>query len=67
MFPTRYFSDRMFAACYWAKHGSIGLAPTSEGLEFTLPENRMHFSLSESRMHFTLPRNRMHYMIKRED
>lgn len=31
------------------------VVPTKPGLEFTLPESRMHFAMPESRMHFGGP------------
>lgn len=43
------------------------VAPTQPGLEFTLPENRMHFDFPENRMHFECPENRMHFDIPEED
>ena len=37
--------------------------PTKPGLEFTLPESRMHFTLPKGEMHFTLPDGNMHFTI----
>lgn len=41
--------------------------PSVPGLEFTLPENRMHFVLPDNLPHATLPENRMHFVIPEED
>lgn len=45
--------------------GSV--VPSVPGLEFTLPDNRMHFDFPENLTHFTLPDNRMHFDIPEED
>jgi len=42
-------------------------APTTVGVEFTLPHNRMHFTLPKNKCHFTLPKNRCHFDIPREE
>ena len=31
------------------------VAPSVEGLEYTLPANRMHYSLPVNRLHYTMP------------
>ncbi len=41
--------------------------PTMPGLEFTLPEVRMHFTIPDGKTHFTLPESRMHFTIPEED
>ena len=43
------------------------LVPTQPGLEFTMPENRMHFDFPENLSQFTMPANRMHFDIPEED
>ena len=44
-----------------------GLSGLVTGLEFTLPENRMHFGGVDNRMHYTLPENRMQFAVPEED
>lgn len=41
--------------------------PSVPGLEWTLPENRMHHTTPTNRMHHTLPENRMHHTLPEED
>ncbi len=41
--------------------------PSVPGLEWTLPESRMHHTLLTNRMHHTPPVNRMHYTLPEED
>lgn len=43
------------------------VVPTREGVEVTLPINRMHFILGDGRTHFTLPTNRLHFTVREED
>ncbi len=49
----------------WLNVGSP--RPTDPGLEFTIPENRMHFTMPENRCHFTVRNNRCHFAIPEED
>ncbi len=54
----------------WAQRGAIewqATVPNQPGLEFTMPENRMHYSMSINRMHHTMPENRMHHTVPEED
>ena len=46
--------------------GSI-VVPTVPGMEWTLPENRLHFTLPEDRLHYDLPENRLHYTLRNEN
>ena len=41
--------------------------PTVPGLEFTMPQNRLHFDVPENRMQYTLPVNRLHFSMREED
>ena len=41
--------------------------PSVPGLEFTVPENRLHFAVPVNRMHYTLPDNRLHFAVPEED
>lgn len=41
--------------------------PTIEGLEFTLPENRLHYSLDTNKLHYDFSENRLHYSMEDED
>ena len=41
--------------------------PTVPGMEFTLPDNRLHFAVPVNRMHYTLPDNRLHFAVPEED
>lgn len=40
--------------------------PTTEGIEFTLPSNRLHYTLEDGRLHYTVPTNRLHYTVTEE-
>lgn len=59
-------ADRAFLLGLYAGI-SLSAVPTVPGLEFTLPENRMHFDVLENRMQYTLPVNRMHFVMSQED
>ncbi len=48
----------------WLNVGSP--RPTDPGLEFTIPENRMHFTMPENRCHFTARENRTHFTIPKD-
>ena len=54
------------AAATVALSGAI-VVPDQPGLEFTIPENRMHYTMPVNRMHHTVPENRMHHTIPEED
>jgi len=41
--------------------------PTVEGLEYTLPSNRLHFTIPKQSMEHTLPGNKLHWTIDNED
>lgn len=41
----------------------VTAAPTSPGLEYTLPRNRLHATMPTNRLHATMPRNRLHYTM----
>jgi len=43
------------------------VVPDQPGMEFTLPENRMHHTSPENRMHGTLPQNRFHFAQPEDD
>jgi len=44
--------------------GSAIAAPTTEGLEYTFNDNRLHYSMSENKLHYELPDNKLHYSEK---
>ncbi|HDZ20080.1 MAG TPA: hypothetical protein ENH78_02150 [Phycisphaerae bacterium] len=41
--------------------------PTIPGLEWTMPENRMHYEPPINRMHYAMPENRIHFTMPEED
>jgi hypothetical protein len=64
-FGSDTFMPATFGCSTWT--GVFAEVPTDPGLEFELPENRMHFELPENRMEFELPENRMHFAMLEED
>lgn len=43
---------------------SVTLPPDREGLEYTLPENRMHFTLARNKLEFVMSDNKMNFKVK---
>lgn len=43
------------------------IVPTVPGLEYTLPENRLHFTAPGEPLGYELPENRLHYTMGNED
>ena len=43
------------------------VVPTVPGLEYTLPDNRLHYTLDDNKLHFTMPDNRLHFTLPEED
>ena len=35
--------------------------PTIEGLEYSLPENKLHFTMADNTLDYELPTNKLHY------
>ncbi len=64
-FAAKTYKAWAFGSGTWS--GDLATPPSDPGLEFTLPENRMHFELPTNRMHFELPENRMHFEMAEED
>jgi len=40
------------------------IVPTAEGLEYSIPDNKLHFTTDENKLHFTIPENKLHYSEK---
>lgn len=40
---------------------SIIVAPTAEGLEYTLSDNRLHYNLPDNTLDYEMPDNKLHY------
>ena len=51
----------------FAGSGSTIVAPTQPGLEYTLPDSRVHYGLPTDRLHYTMPEDRIHYTLDKED
>lgn len=49
----------------WAD--SAVTVPTIEGLEYTLPDNRLHFSFDDNKLHYDFRDNRLHYSTEDEN
>jgi len=45
----------------------VGVAPTTPGLEYTLPKSQVHYTLPDSRIEYTLPDSGIDYTIREED
>lgn len=43
------------------------VVPNREGMEFTMPESRLHFTMDEARLQYTLPECRLHYTLEKDD
>lgn len=54
-FESGTFLASTFACGTWRGIGVDVASPTQPGIEFTLPENRMHHTMPENRMQHTLP------------
>lgn len=39
------------------------VVPSVEGIEFTLPADKMHFTLPDDRLEFTLPADKLHFTM----
>ena len=60
------FKDILRWALGW-KAAPAEVIPDTPGMEWTLPENRLHFTLPAALLHFTLPENRLHFTLPEED
>jgi hypothetical protein len=38
-------------------------APDTEGLQFTMPDSRLHFAFDTGRPHYVMPEGKLHYAI----
>ena len=65
-FEADTFEAGSFACGTWRGIG-VSLAATVLGLEWTLPDNRMHFEMPSNRVHFEMPINTMHFELTEED
>lgn len=46
---------------------TVLIVPTVPGLEYTLPDNRLHFTAPGEPLGYELPENRLHYTMRNED
>lgn len=66
---TRGYGSFGSAALVMTRGFTVGeiAAITAPGLEFTMPESRMHYEMPENKIHFTMPVIRTHFTMPDED
>lgn len=56
-----------FIVGYGRFGATTAIAPTTPGLEYTMPENRLHYTIDKQRLHYTLDDERLHYTVVDND
>lgn len=60
-------SKRLIKGFFDYAYAAVVAAPTVPGLEYTLPESRLHYSAPDSLLHYDMPESRIHYTMRSED